>query len=88
MAAIGVEDSAIWRRITATALAVAIAFASTTIASEDKPNKIERAAKKAGQAAETPPIGPESGREDGHPGGQFVERTADKTDKSIRRALE
>jgi hypothetical protein len=85
----GVADSAIWRRITATVLALAVAFAATAVASEDKPNKVERAAKKAGQAVEN--TAHRAGKwadRTATRAGKWVERTADKTDKAIRRALE
>jgi hypothetical protein len=85
----GVADSAIWHRITATVLALAVAFAATAVASEDKPNKVERAAKKAGQAVEN--TAHRAGKwadRTATRAGKWVERTADKTDKAIRRALE
>ena len=56
---------------------------------EDKPNKIERAAKKTGQAVENTAhrAGKWAGRT-ANRAGKFIEDTANKTDKAIRRALE
>ena len=89
MVIMGAADSAIWRRIMARALALAVAFAATAVASEDKPNKVERAAKKAGQAVEnTAHRAGKWAERSATRAGKWVERTANKTDKAIRRALE
>jgi hypothetical protein len=85
-----VTESAIWRHITTTALALMLALASMAAGpEEDKPNKIERAAKKTGQAVENTAhrAGKWAGKT-ANRAGKFIEDTANKTDKAIRRALE
>jgi hypothetical protein len=85
-----VAESAIWSRLVTTA--IALAFTSFSMAAhpeEEKPNKIERTAKKVGHAVE------KTARRAGNwtartatRAGKWVERTANKTDKAIRRAVE
>jgi hypothetical protein len=83
--------SAIWLRMATTALALTLALSPMAAGTQeqDKPNKIERAAKKAGQAVEN--TAHRAGRwadRTATRAGRWVERTGDKTDKAIRRALE
>ena len=77
-------------RTTATVLALCLLSAAPIAAyPEDKPNKIERAANKAGKAVENTAnrAGKWAGRT-ANRAGKFIENTANKTDKAIRRALE
>jgi hypothetical protein len=85
-----VAPAAIWRRMATAVLALALALAPVAARPEDeKPNKIERAAKKTGQAIENTAdrAGKWAGRTVNR-AGKFIENTAQKTDKAIRRALE
>ena len=85
-----VAKSAISCRLVATAMGLAFTFFSLAAhAEEQKPNKIERTAKKAGQAVDS------TARRAGNwtartatRAAKWVERTAEKTDKAIRRAVE
>jgi hypothetical protein len=85
-----VAESVICCRLVTTAIALAFTFLSMVAHSEEeKPNKIERTAKKAGQAVEKTAhrVGNWTARTATR-AGKWVERTANKTDKAIRRALE
>lgn len=77
------------RRIASAALALAILVAPTAAGPQDKPNKIERTAKRAAQVVEN--TAQRSGKwaeRTATRAGKSVERTAEKTDRAIRRALE
>ena len=84
-----VARSAIWCRIATTALALSLLHAPVAGYPEEKPNKIERAASKAGKAIENTAnrAGKWVGRT-ANRAGKFIENTANKTDKAIRRTLE
>ena len=84
-----VVGSAIWCRMGTTALALVLTLVPVAVQPEEKPNKIERAAKKTGQAVENTAnrAGKWAGRT-ANRAGKFIEDTANKTDKAIRRALE
>ena len=84
-----VVDSAKWCRIIATAL-LALAFsAHADDKPAEKPNRIERTAKKAADATErTARRAGKFVEKTATRAGKFVERTANKAGNAVKRALE
>jgi len=87
MSRLGVAGPAFWCRIIATA-AAALSLAAPVFA-EDKPNRVERTARKAAEGTErTAKRAGKFVEKTATRAGKFVERTATKTGNAVKRAVE
>ena len=88
MARPAVVGPAIWCRIITTT-ALALGVAASAHAQEEKPNRVERTAKKVADGTErTAKRAGKFVERTATRAGKFVERTAEKTGNAVKRALE